>query len=400
MNVSDYVKKDPTVKVDIEAINSVFNIYGLKVDEVVASAQVLRYKVKLPLDIKIQGKIRRAAKDIEYTLQSALNDNSVVYGKDGDSLFVERKKDFEVIKFEDVYKSLPANGLYLFLGRDMNGKNCFTNLEKAPHILVAGTTGSGKSELLHTFIASLFCHTTELPIAVTVIDPKRAEYADYKGKEGIDIITDMNIAVNVLKSACDLMESRYAMLEQKGYKDVSQLKDISRQIIIIDEIADLLMQYHEAEKYIIRLAQKARACGIHLILGTQSPRRDVITGLIKANVPTKIALKCSTQTESRIIFDHGGAETLMGKGDMLFLANGSFTPLRIQAPYVTPEFKKLLVSYMAPKEPTQPQTVTNTYTPTYYKKPAGLLHGLAALYKIKPVVIKSNEYPINITPNS
>lgn len=353
MSVSDI--KDPKQLNDISVINSIFTDYGLVVDEVVTGAQILRYKLKLPVNVKLQGKIRRASKDIEYTLQSALNDDNVVFGKEGDSVYVERKKAFEVVDFLTYRSGVPSGkGIKLLLGKSLNGDIVYTDLEKAPHILVAGTTGSGKSELLHTFIASVATIKTGCSYYFSIIDPKGSEFSYYKNKNGFDLITDMNEAVYTLKRACEIMDNRYKMLESEGLKDVSTRPDIPRYIIVIDEIADLLMQFKDAEKYIIRLAQKARACGIHLILGTQSPRRDVITGLIKANIPTKIALKCTTQTESRIILDQGGAEHLFGKGDMLFLANGAFTPIRIQAAYVSQELRDAIAKKWTDATPSEP----------------------------------------------
>ena len=415
---------------DINAINEVFRDYGVQVTETVEGSQVTRYKLLLPTDVKLQGRIRRSKNDIEYTLKSALDDESVIYGKSGSYLYVEKKAQrFSAVRFEDYIDRVPKKGLYLLLGRDINGQNVYTNLQKAPHILVAGTTGSGKSELLHCFIASLIYKRNYSPCYIYIIDPKRAEFSDYTNRDGIEVITDMSKAVRELKKAVDLMEYRYSILAKNKVKDISQLDDSNMYpvVFVIDEIADLIMQYKESEKYLVRIAQKARACGIHLILGTQRPTRDVITGLIKANVPTRIALSCTTSLESRIIIDRNGAENLVGKGDMLYLGNGALETLRIQGAYVSPEYRKQLVEGLSyvPKEEVQEQLKTTKvqliehyrqegfsedvlfylqhgYYPNEQphrpqpKQHVGLFQAIANLFKVKPVMFKTDDYPPKI----
>lgn len=387
MTVEQYLSVNPSALVDINAINAIFSQFGLYVNEVIKGAQILRYKINLPLDVKIQGKIRRAAKDIEYSLTSALKSDEVVYSKSEDYVYIEKRTEsFNAIKSEPlIIHNMPRKkGLYLLLGKDIDGKPCYTDLRKAPHMIVAGTTGSGKSEVLHTFIASLiFGRAINNPSHITIIDPKRAEYSMYKNKAGIDLVTDMSLAVQKLEYYVNLMEDRYALLEQNNCKDISQLNDDSLYpyVIIIDELKDLLMQDKRAEQYIVRLAQKARACGIHLILGTQSPRADVITGLIKANVPTKIALHTTNQVESRIILDQNGAENLFGKGDMLFLSNGSFKPIRIQGAYTDEKSKLDLANKMPSSTVTttvenNPSINNNKKKTTQKPKRIGLLKGL------------------------
>lgn len=415
---------------NIYAINQVFEPFGIQVTDSIEGAQVIRYLLELPTDVKLQDKIRRSKNAIEYTLKSALNDESVNYGKSGKYLFVEKKADrFSVVEFRDYIEGVPKQGLNLLLGRDINGQNVYTDLRKAPHILVAGTTGSGKSELLHCFIASLIYNRNYSPCYIYIIDPKRAEFSDYTNRNGIEVITDMSKAVKGLKKAVDCMEYRYGIMSKNKVKDISQLNDPNMIpiVFIIDEMADLLMQCKEAEHYIVRLAQKARACGIHLILGTQRPTRDVITGLIKANVPTRIALSCTTSLESRIIIDRNGAENLVGKGDMLYLGNGALETLRIQGAYVTPEYRKYIASFLSyePKEEVQEQPKTpkeqliehcrqegfsedvlfylqHGYYPNEQprrpqpKQHVGLFQAIANLFKVKPIAFKTDDYPPKI----
>ena len=174
---------------DIENLNTLFSPFGLKVDEVINGAQSIKYKINLPLDLNIQGKVKRAESTIRYAIPRAIGTTEFIYGHDDHSIFIEKKSDkFDVVKFENLIPGLPKKGLYLLLGQDDDGKPTYTNLGKAPHILVAGTTGSGKSELLHTFIASLVYRRKDNPCEIVLIDPKRAEYSMYKDKNGIYLI--------------------------------------------------------------------------------------------------------------------------------------------------------------------------------------------------------------------
>ena len=328
---------------DIQNINLLLKPYGLEVNETNESAQVVRYIINLPLDVAKQSKIRRATKDIEYALSSALGTDEFTFKHSGNSLVIERRGKFNVVKFGDLYTSRflkRTSGLALMLGKDMDGKPVYTNLEKAPHILVAGTTGSGKSETLHSIIASLlmtFNYRPNCPMGIMIIDMKGTEYNKYKDANPITIVKDENKAYDALESLCALMDNRYSILAKAGCDDIDEYVSMGNEMIrvvcIIDELADLMLQNRDVEKYIVRLAQKARACGIHLIIATQSPRADVVTGLIKANIPFKIALNTSTALESRIILDENGAEKLLGKGDMLIKKGGN-KPIHAQGCYV------------------------------------------------------------------
>lgn len=336
----------------IDKINVIVSPYDLQVDDIIRSSQTIRYKLYLPLDVKAQAKIKRATKDIEYCLTTALQTNEFSLFKDMDSLCIECKSDhFDIVPFSNFVNTLISQpGLKLALGQDQNGQKLITDLSKAPHILVAGTTGSGKSELLHTFIASLITDIQKMPIELLIIDPKRAEYSCYKNCRSIQLVTEMSDAVLYFKSAVRKMEERYLELERNAAKDIYKYTgtmDMHPIVIVIDELADLILTHKEIEKDIVRIAQKARACGIHLIIGTQTPRANIITGQIKANIPTKIALKTVNSLESRIILDRNGADKLCGRGDMLYLGNGAFDTIRIQSPYITESEKKYLASKLA-----------------------------------------------------
>ena len=339
---------------DIQNINLLLKPYGLEVNETNESAQVVRYIINLPLDVAKQSKIRRATKDIEYALSSALGTDEFTFKHSGNSLVIERRGKFNVVKFGDLYTSRflkRTSGLALMLGKDMDGKPVYTNLEKAPHILVAGTTGSGKSETLHSIIASLlmtFNYRPNCPMGIMIIDMKGTEYNKYKDANPITIVKDENKAYDALESLCALMDNRYSILAKAGCDDIDEYVSMGNEMIrvvcIIDELADLMLQNRDVEKYIVRLAQKARACGIHLIIATQSPRADVVTGLIKANIPFKIALNTSTALESRIILDENGAEKLLGKGDMLIKKGGNKPSMHRDAMLMI-LIKKLLITF-------------------------------------------------------
>lgn len=400
---------------DIENLNILFAPFGLEVDEVINGAQSIKYKINLPLDLDIQGKVKRAESTIKYAIPRAIGTSEFIYGHDDHSIFIEKKSDkFEVVKFQDLITGLPRKGLYLLLGKDDDGKPTYTNLRKAPHILVAGTTGSGKSELLHTFIASLVYRHKDNPCDIVVIDPKRAEYSLYKNKNGIHLITEMSEAVDKLKECCEIMEERYRLIEANNCKDIDQLSNPVRPIvIIIDELKDLLMQDKRAESFIVRLAQKSRACGIHLILGTQTPRADVVTGAIKANVPTRIALHTTNAIESRIILERNGAEKLFGNGDMLYLGNGRLDIIRMQAAYVNNTYKEKIANslpyeyHAAPvsKQSTEweeackwleEQQQKEQAAPVPKKQHVGLIRGIINLMKVKPIMFRTDDYPPRI----
>jgi S-DNA-T family DNA segregation ATPase FtsK/SpoIIIE len=237
------------------------------------------------------------------------------------------------------------------LGLDISGTPVVTDLNKMPHGLIAGATGSGKSVCINTIIVSLLYKAAPHEVKLMLIDPKMVELAPYNGIPHLvsPVITDAKAATTALKWAVEEMERRYELFAHAGVRDITKYNERVKEhneksgelpylVIIIDELADLMMvSPGEVEEAICRIAQKARACGIHLLLATQRPSVDVITGLIKANVPTRIAFSVSSQVDSRTIIDTGGAEKLLGKGDMLLLENGSSKSVRIQGNFVSDE---------------------------------------------------------------
>ena len=256
------------------------------------------------------------------------------------------------------YPEFQASGpLGFVLGRDVSGEPIFANIEKMPHILVAGATGSGKSILVHSLITSLLYKNSPATLRLVLIDPKRVELSMYDGIPHLitPVITENKKALGVLKWAIQEMDRRYEILQHAGSRDIKSYnakqtkpEDILPFILIgIDEMADLMSSFgREVEGAIVRLAQMARATGIHLLLATQRPSVEVITGLIKANIPARVALQVASQIDSRTILDGAGAEKLLGHGDLLFLSAELSKPKRIQGSYITEEELKSVVDFI------------------------------------------------------
>ena len=243
--------------------------------------------------------------------------------------------------------------LPICLGADILGRPVFADLAKMPHLLVGGTTGSGKSVGLNTFILSLMMTKKSNELKFIMVDPKRIEFSVYNNQKymGYPVITESAEAVQAIAALVDEMERRYGLLEKsftkniKDYNEQTEDRLLPYIVCVIDEFADLMASDKKVEKDIQRLAQKARACGIHLILATQRPSVDVVTGVLKANFPTRLAYKVASQADSRTILDGAGAEKLIGRGDALFLA-GDGKLQRIHGAYLPDsEIKKIVDEY-------------------------------------------------------
>jgi S-DNA-T family DNA segregation ATPase FtsK/SpoIIIE len=252
----------------------------------------------------------------------------------------------------------------VWLGKDVAGKAIGADLAKMPHLLVAGTTGAGKSGAINAMLCSVLLRATPHELRLVLVDPKQVELNHYESIPHLltPVITSPRMAANALANLVKEMESRYGIMSLARTRSLVELnKARSRRsepplpyiLCVIDELADLMMVAPaDVEDSIIRLAQKARAVGIHLVLATQSPRVDVITGMIKANVPSRIAFAVSSQTDSRVILDQNGAESLLGQGDMLFSPVGSSRLQRIQGAYIDePQIAKLTELWRRQGEP-------------------------------------------------
>jgi len=287
-------------------------------------------------------------------------------------------KSVAIVRLKDLLKNeifqKRKSSLMLALGRNVNGECIFSDLSKLPHLMIAGSTGTGKSIYVNSIILSLLYQNSPQDLKMILVDPKRVELSRFNGIPHLltDTIVDNNKVLSALKWAIGEMEKRYVMLQESGSRDIDSFNQrvlaghknkkinsetgeveeeaISKMpylVIIIDELADLMMSHgKEVEGAIIRLAQMARAVGIHLIISTQRPSVEVLTGLIKANITNRIALKVATQIDSRTILDTGGAEKLLGKGDMLFLTSGSEGIRRIQGAFISEEEVNRVVKFV------------------------------------------------------
>lgn len=246
------------------------------------------------------------------------------------------------------------------LGLDISGTPIITDLQKMPHGLIAGATGSGKSVCINSLLVSLLYKATPDQLKLLLIDPKMVELAPYNRIPHLvsPVITDAKAATVALKWAVEEMERRYQLFSHTGVRNMEKYNEYASHpdhtgeklpyiLIVIDELADLMMVApNDVEESISRIAQKARACGIHMIVATQRPSVDVITGLIKANIPTRVSFSVSSQIDSRTILDASGAEKLLGKGDMLFLPSGASKPVRLQGTFVSDEEIDAVVAHV------------------------------------------------------
>ena len=298
--------------------------------------------------------IKNLQLDIAMALQAKIRIEAPIPGKSAVGVEVPNKLASTVAIREllesDQFKNAKSK-LYACLGKDITGEPIFIDIGKMPHLLIAGTTGSGKSVCINSIIISLLYKSRPDEVRFIMIDPKKVEMAMYNNLPHlrVPVVTNVKKAAGTLNAAVDEMERRYELFENNfardidGYNRMMKAQDpdfipLHRLVIVIDELADLMMSAPtEIETSIVRLAQKARAAGIHLIIGTQRPSVDVITGLIKANIPSRIAFAVASGIDSRTIIDTVGAEKLLGRGDMLFCPIGSQTPTRAQGTFVTDE---------------------------------------------------------------
>jgi S-DNA-T family DNA segregation ATPase FtsK/SpoIIIE len=265
-----------------------------------------------------------------------------------------------IVAVREILEALPDRGtvppLWMALGKDITGRPVFGDLCKMPHLLVAGATGAGKSVCLNTIVASLLVSATPDQVQLLMIDPKRVELTVYNGIPHLikDVIADPRLAAGALFEMTKEMDVRYERFAKAGVRKIEEYnakypeEHLPYVVIVIDELADLmLVAPSKVETTIMRLAQLARATGIHLVVATQRPSVDVITGLIKANVPSRIAFAVSSQTDSRVILDMNGAERLLGRGDMLYLPIDAPKPIRAQGALITGAEVNRLVDFWA-----------------------------------------------------
>jgi len=316
----------------------------------VTGPHITRYELRLAPGIKV-SKVANLKDDLAYALAATdIRILAPIPGKTAVGVEVPNARR-RIVHLGDVFQEPPADWspLTVWLGKDISGRAIGADLTKMPHLLVAGTTGSGKSACINAMLSSVLLRATPHEVRLVLVDPKQVELNHYESIPHLltPVITSPRMAANALQNLVKEMEQRYGAMSLARTRSLPELNRARERrgepplpyiLCVIDELADLMMVAPaDVEDSIIRLAQKARAVGIHLVLATQSPRVDVITGMIKANVPSRIAFAVSSQTDSRVILDQNGAETLLGQGDMLFSPIGSSKLQRIQGAYIDEE---------------------------------------------------------------
>ena len=351
--------------------------FNIEVDvvAVLPGPVITRFELEPAPGIKA-SRITNLSKDLARSLSTvSVRVVEVIPGKTCIGLEIPNEQR-ELVSLSDILKSdvyeTSSSKLTLALGKDISGQPSVADLGKMPHLLVAGTTGAGKSVALNAMILSLLYKSTPDDVRIIMIDPKMLELSVYEGIPALltPVVTDMKEAANALRWCVAEMERRYRLMSALGVRNIAgynrkveeavakhkpltdplfnahgdeqavapELSTLPNIVVIIDELADMMMVVgKKVEELIARLAQKARASGIHLILATQRPSVDVITGLIKANIPTRIAFQVSSRIDSRTILDQMGAETLLGHGDMLYLPPGTAIPQRVHGAFVSDE---------------------------------------------------------------
>ena len=333
-----------------------------KVENVSVGPAITRYELKPAEGVRV-SKIANLADDIALNLAAeTIRIEAPIPGKQAVGIEVPNKEK-EVVHFREVLDSDEFRGnkskLTIGLGKDVAGNIQLADIAKMPHVLIAGSTGSGKSVCINTIITSIIYNSKPSEVKFVMVDPKVVELSVYNGIPHllIPVVTDPRKAAGALAWAVQEMDDRYNKFASKGVRDLkgynkaiekeNEAGKLPQIVIIIDELADLMMvAKNDVEDAICRLAQKARAAGMHLVIATQRPSVDVITGLIKANVPSRIAFAVSSQVDSRTILDSIGAEKLLGKGDMLFFPAGAPKPSRVQGAFVSDDEVEKIVDFI------------------------------------------------------
>jgi S-DNA-T family DNA segregation ATPase FtsK/SpoIIIE len=319
-----------------------------KIVGVVSGPHVSLYELRLAPGIKVK-KVTELSNDLAYALASTdIRILAPIPGKQAVGVEVPNAKR-RMVRLGDIYAGRPqkASPLVAWLGKGIDGNPVWTDIAKMPHVLVAGTTGSGKSACVNAMLSSILMGASPNEVRLVLVDPKQVELNHYESVPHLltPVVTSPRLAANVLANLIVEMETRYGVMSQARARNLEELNRIRLKageaplphiLCVIDELADLMMVAPaEVEDSIIRLAQKSRATGIHLVLATQRPSTDIITGTIKVNIPSRIAFSVSSQTDSRVILDQGGAESLLGMGDMLFRNAGSSKLERVQGAFIT-----------------------------------------------------------------
>jgi len=361
------------IKINSERLESAFNSFGVnvRITNATRGPSVTRYEAELEAGVKL-SKLTGLADDIALSLGTSGVRIAAMPNKAATVGIEVPNKQITPVHLREILESSAfqqaASRLTFAIGMDISGEAIVGNISKLPHMLVAGTTGSGKSVCLNSLIVSILYRATPDDVRFIMIDPKRVEFKVYTDIPHllVPVVTDVKKAAGALQWAVVEMMKRYTLFSDANAKDVEGYNQIAAEsedlnvlpqiVVVIDELADLMLTAaKEVEESVIRIAQMGRAAGIHLIIATQSPRADVITGLMKANIPSRIALKVSSALESRIILDAGGnADKLVGNGDMLYAPIGAAKPMRLQGTWISEQEGAKVVNYIKEKH-AQPQ---------------------------------------------
>lgn len=345
-----------------EALTNVLHEFGVNasISDIFIGPSVTKYELKLETGTRV-NKILQLQDDIKLALAAKdIRIEAPIPGKPAVGVEIPNSVA-TMVTFKEVIKDIPkelqANKLLVPLGKDVSGKTIYAQLNKMPHLLIAGATGSGKSVCVNTIICSILMRARPDEVKFILVDPKKVELTNYNGIPHLlaPVVTDPKKAAAVLQEVVVEMERRYDLFAGANVRNIEgynkyvhkknedlpldeQLEVLPFHVIILDEVADLMMvASKQVEDCIMRISQMARAAGIHLIVATQRPSTDIITGIIKANIPSRIAFAVSSGIDSRTILDTSGAEKLLGKGDMLFSPMGSSSPIRVQGAFVSDE---------------------------------------------------------------
>ncbi len=387
------VKKVATT---IEKTLQSFSI-GAKVVEVNLGPAVTQYALEIALGTKV-SKITSLSNDLALATEAPTGQIRIEAPIPGRNLVgIEiPNRSLEIVTLKTMLESSIMNKskskLTVSLGLDVSGNPVVANIAKMPHVLIAGTTGSGKSVLVNSFISSLLFRASPAEVKLILIDPKRVELTGYNGIPHLmtPVIVEVEKILASLKWAMDEMDRRYKTFAERGVRNIDSFNELAGFqslpyiVIFIDELADLMaFAPVEVEDAIARLAQMARATGIHLVIATQRPSVDVITGLIKANVPCRIAFNVSSMIDSRVILDTPGAEKLLGRGDMLYVPPDQAKPTRIQGAFVSDKEVRKLVDFLKAKNPPVEYTEEVIASPLVLKKAGGSMgsNGKDALFE-------------------
>ncbi len=369
------------IKGVVDILQNVLNDFGIfaKVVAINIGPAVTQYELEIKTGTKL-SKIVGLDKELALALAAkSVNIQAPIPGKKTVGIEIPNKKVTAVSVreiLEVVPKGLEESKLLVTLGKDIMGKPIYCEINKTPHLLVAGSTGSGKSVCINSMLISLLMRTKPDEVKLVLVDPKKVELSMYNGVPHLltPVVTEPKKANEVLKKIVVEMENRYELFERSGTKNIAgynaYLKKKNNEkllpfiVVIIDELADLmLVAAKEVEESIMRITQMARAAGIHLIVATQRPSTDVITGVVKANIPSRISFAVSSSIDSRTILDATGAEKLLGKGDMLFMPQGENVPIRVQGTFISDEDIKEVVDYTIKQQKASYDETYNANTP-------------------------------------